>query len=55
VGNRGDEIFVGADVRGVATLGYDFAASLVFIFCTVCIYRKSYDVENERKSLEGLA
>jgi hypothetical protein len=44
-----DEVFVGTDVRGVAALGHDFPAIFVLIFGALSIYRKSDDVEHERK------
>jgi hypothetical protein len=47
VGNREDEALVGPDVRGVAALAHDFAASIVLIFGTVGICRKSGDVKTE--------
>ena len=46
MGDGKDEVFVGADVGGVAALGHDFAAAFVLIFGAVGVCKTLKDILN---------
>lgn len=53
MGDGEDEVFVGTDMRGVATLAHDFPATLVLVFGAVGVCRALKDLPNRIVKFRG--